>query len=741
MMRRRAVSSTRRPSAWLVVAGGLVLYGTAVVILALARISPTLLLPWWIAQAVPPIAYAVLIRVSVRPASVSRWIAGTALLWAAHVLLGVLTAGVVASMGAWSVDLSGVEAFPPPLIPEILWVPLLLIPLRDSIVGHRRAITGRRVRNREIDGGARDGAAATLVRQSPATATERVAPASSDVKWPQRSSRDTEGGPQAPTQDHPTARAATIQAPNQMPSRGAPAKRIAEPSPPRLDEMAGEGTLNASMRISFDRIAGQFPAGAFNVPLDQVNASLADPGRLSIPSRVVLAQLAEGLVHARWDVIAPQIPERLLAVTREEMAEQLTEGRLILPLDELVPQVPLDLLMPEGKPVVVDGIERFPAPFQSTAGLDVPVLGEAESSGEWSASPSEWPLVDETDAGDEAADLPVFEDVEIDETLTGLAGIEPQATSEAPGVAMQPQETVDLCAAGARSPSGFPAPPDEIAEMSAPPASRPEPVPPVRTPVHMETVSNGAAGLPLILNDLDAAMSSVDGIKILASSSSSLGVGAAVAATKLLLPVLGAARGAWTMNQMTLRGRDGALILTPLGSVVGVGSVLVSAVPLGGSLALAEMASLRAAASTPVVADHARGEAPDDKREADLFETEPLPAVHRIAATLDALGSIVATTLRVRETGRDIHLFLPPDSDAQAVARLAGEIDHAVRAVARLGSLFHTAGLRCGARRLIVRLDRRDAADSSIIIVGGETGRPGLACRQAEDAALALGVR
>jgi len=80
MMRRRAVSSTRRPSAWLVVAGGLVLYGTAVVILALARISQTLLLPWWIAQAVPPIAYAVLIRVSVRPASVSRWIAGTALL-------------------------------------------------------------------------------------------------------------------------------------------------------------------------------------------------------------------------------------------------------------------------------------------------------------------------------------------------------------------------------------------------------------------------------------------------------------------------------------------------------------------------------------------------------------------------------------------------------------------------------------------------------------------------------------
>src|SRR5215475_10711779 len=124
--RRRAVSSARRSSAWLVVAGGLVLYSVAVVIFALTGISPMLLLPWWIAQAVPPLVYALLIGVCVRPVSVSRWLGGTGLLWAIHVLLGILTAGVVASIGAWSVDLSSVEAFPPPLIPEILWVPLLL---------------------------------------------------------------------------------------------------------------------------------------------------------------------------------------------------------------------------------------------------------------------------------------------------------------------------------------------------------------------------------------------------------------------------------------------------------------------------------------------------------------------------------------------------------------------------------------------------------------------------------------
>src|SRR5215468_12288436 len=179
MRRRRVVSSARRPSAWLIVAGGLVLYGAAMVMFALARISPTLLLPWWIAQAVPPIVYAFLIGLCVRPVSVSRWLACTGLLWAIHVLLGVLTAGVVANLGAWSVDLSSVEAFPPPLIPEILWVPLLLIPLRDSIAGHRRAFTGRRVKSHETDGKMTP----TPARQAPTATTAQVLAPSSDAKW------------------------------------------------------------------------------------------------------------------------------------------------------------------------------------------------------------------------------------------------------------------------------------------------------------------------------------------------------------------------------------------------------------------------------------------------------------------------------------------------------------------------------------------------------------------------------
>jgi hypothetical protein len=260
--------------------------------------------------------------------------------------------------------------------------------------------------------------------------------------------------------------------------------------------------------------------------------------------------------------------------------------------------------------------------------------------------------------------------------------------------------------------------------------------------MHAETANERqAARLQGTLGALDVVVASVEGVKILASSSSGLGVGAAVAATTQLLPILGAARGSWTMNQVTLRSRDGALILTPLGLVDRAGSVLVSAVPLGGSLALAEIASLRAAAASTPDVDGRPAEVPNEPADADLLDTEPPSLVHQTAATLDAMGSVVATMLRATETGRDLYLFLPPGSDVRTVARLAREIDQAMRAVARLGPVFHTAVLRCGTRRLIIRMDGADTEGSSIIIVGGETGRPGLACRQAEDAALALGAR
>ena len=63
MMRSRgAVSSVRQPSAWLIAGGGLALYGALVFALVVVGAWPRLPLPWWVAQAAPPIVYGVLVR-------------------------------------------------------------------------------------------------------------------------------------------------------------------------------------------------------------------------------------------------------------------------------------------------------------------------------------------------------------------------------------------------------------------------------------------------------------------------------------------------------------------------------------------------------------------------------------------------------------------------------------------------------------------------------------------------------
>src|SRR2546428_3965033 len=153
MMRSRgAVSSVRQPSAWLIAGGGLTLYGALVFALVVVGAWPSLPLPWWVAQAAPPIVYGVLVRLCVRRGPASRWIAATLSLWAVHVALGVLTGAAVARFGSSTVDFGGAGAFPPPPLPALFWVPLLLVPLRDSLRGGARRPPGPRAKEGESAG-------------------------------------------------------------------------------------------------------------------------------------------------------------------------------------------------------------------------------------------------------------------------------------------------------------------------------------------------------------------------------------------------------------------------------------------------------------------------------------------------------------------------------------------------------------------------------------------------------------
>ncbi len=729
------ISSVRQPRAWLIVAGGLALYGALVLVLLAAGIWPSLPLSWWVAQAAPPILYGLLVLVCVPRVSGSRWIVATLSLWAAHVLLGVLTGAVVARYGEATVDPAVAGAFPPPPLPQILWVPLLLIPLRDVIAGGSRLRRRRQASGRERGSrpGGRAPAPASPLQTGARAAGHAVAttgpagaPSSERVMTEERLMADPGTRPR---ESHETgARQSPLghvgppggrATPKEQTSDAVGARAVAEPAPAQrlLDEMLARDTSGDVVRVSFERVAGQLPAGAFHLPLERVAASLPEPGYLLIPRRLVLAQLAEGLVRAGWEVVGEQFPRRLLAMTDEEITREIPDGQLVLPLDELVPQLPPEIFVPAGPVADLEGIESFPSPFQAvpagesaevlmdTLTVDTPPEAEAETLTAPPAPTAQSSLEEEAEAGLERSEIPVLEDIEADPTLTGMVEVEPaaMATFETEAVA---------------EPVAVPVATESRDEISA---------------------LRRVAALLAPLMALDVGAESIDGVRLFTASSP--GLSRNPAAARPLLPLMAEGRAPWPVNQMTLRGPDAALVLTPLGPMAEGGPVLVCAVQPGGALALLEILSLRAADGYARVSQGSHQASGDERPEPDLLDAEPPTRLRQIAATLDAIGPVMAATLRDPEAERDLYLFLPSGSDVRMVGSFASDLDGAMRKAAGSGPVFHTAVLRAGRRRLIVRLEDAARERSNIIVAGGETERPGLAYRQVESAALALGAR
>jgi hypothetical protein len=136
------------------------------------------------------------------------------------------------------------------------------------------------------------------------------------------------------------------------------ASRAEAPLPPPSE--VGEPMI----RIPFERVAGQLPAEAFRLPLDRVDANLLEPGYLLVPQKLLVPQLAEGQAHVAWDVVAEQFPPQVLAWEHAAIAGRLPGGALGLPLDEVVRQLPPDLLTVPGTTPDMRALEDFPLPFQ-----------------------------------------------------------------------------------------------------------------------------------------------------------------------------------------------------------------------------------------------------------------------------------------------------------------------------------------------------------------------------------------
>jgi hypothetical protein len=751
-----AVDSQRRPLSWAIVAATFLAYLGLLVVAGMAGLPLNVPLPWWVAQLAPPLLYAVLVFVVTRPRSATSLCGGALLLWAVHLLLGMLTAPIVALLAS-SGGSATTWSFPPAPLPQLLWVPVLLVPLRDLL-------KGRPVRR------SADSAAAAARRSVPATRTpplsaptpagrvpvEHAASVSvtpgkalfgkptmvptrpgattvtsmvTSVETRSEAPRPPVAAPAAATSDLTAADGEASAAGNRTAGAAAPAS-AAEPadtapsdSQRRTAELLARETSEEPLRVSTMRVLAQLPAEALAVPADRLATELGAQPSLLVPRRLVLAQLGDGIVRASWDLVAPQIPSHLLAMSHEAIKAALPDGQCVLPLDEIVRQFAPDIFLSAGPAPDVRGIEEFSAPFQ-------PLEIRAESS---AASELEVMPAPMASAPVEVARL---DDVPEIVSLT-----------EAPA---SPPDPIDTH----RRVAPIVAPPVPVALLETIP----------RAPVLQIQVEEGAerpAAKPArrgsalqgddahLLRELTALLPAagllvfevraVDGVTLFSATSPAVDDEVVLAASALLLPLIAPARTPWPVDQVTLRGSRAVLILTPLGPLSAGGPVLAAAVPPGGGIALLELRCREAAAAHCARAGLALdlGAAPgDDRDEPDLLDVEPSTRTREIASSLGALGAVTASSLRAPETERALYLFLPAGSDARAIGALAHDVSSAMRQAAEVGVTFRTAVLRSGARRIVIRLL---AGRSDTIVAAGETARPGLAYRQVERAAATLG--
>ena len=775
----RVVESHRRPLSWVIVVASFLAYLGLLVAGGMAGFQLDVPLPWWLAQTAPPLLYVLLVLVVVRPRSATSLCGGALLLWAVHLLIGMLTEPVLALLGQHGH--SGTTwMFPPAPLPELLWVPVLLVPLRDLLrgaplsrsanpqpgAGHRPvpsprtppfpAPAGRPPVERPVDTSATVGKPMfdkpPNAPTRPLGATTVTSKVTSMEPRLEAVRRPVMAVPAAPASGLATSDSARSGREDRPPAAGAPAAAEPTEAAPsqtqRLtDELLAKETSDEPLRVSATRVLAQLPAEALAVPVDRLAAELGAQPFLLVPRRLALAQLSAGIVRARWDLLAPQIPSHVLAMSHDAIKAGLPDGQCVLPLDEIVRQFSPEIFLTAGPAPDVRGIEVFSAPFQPLAVK----RSETEAASEVEVVPSpvvsapvEPQLPDEipriVPAIMESADPPA-------DSVDAQHDADPALVEPVPATLLESlirapmpparveEERPEHVAESARRP---------WVEESAPSAESGRPAP---EPAHRKSaiqddlhLLRGLTALLPAVGPLAVEVRVVGGVTLLSATSPAVDDEVAVTAAALLLPLMRPGRAPWRVDQVTLRGPRAVLILTPLGPLPAGGPVLAASVPPGGGVALLELRCRQAAvahaarAAAPLDDEAASGE---ERDEPDLLDVEPSTRTREVASSFGALGTVTASSLRDPETDRALYLFLPPGSDVRAVGAFAHDVSGVMRQAAEAGVTFRTAVLRSGARRVVIRLL---AGHSNSIVAAGETAKPGLAYRQVEHAAAALGA-
>jgi hypothetical protein len=227
----------------------------------------------------------------------------------------------------------------------------------------------------------------------------------------------------------------------------------------------------------------------------------------------------------------------------------------------------------------------------------------------------------------------------------------------------------------------------------------------------------------------------MEGVTVFAMTAPAVAPETAVAATGLALPLLTDRRAPWPLDQITLRGPETALVLTPLSRGSSAASVLATAAPRGGSLALLEILCRRVGAegsrrAGPVPAS------PDRHR--NLVPAAVPDQVTRYASSFTAYGPVTASVLRDTEGEGVFYFFLPRGADVPAVGAFAQDLQAVIRKAAGSGAVFRTAVLRSGNTLVVIQPEEVGHGRSIVVVAGGDVTRPGLAYRQVERATTIL---
>ena len=312
------------------------LAGYAVAAVALFALLPVadLSLPWWVALAAPAVVYTLVVKMCCPRANTAEAIGIVALLFIAHAALASATGMVYAALtelpyptafavAAW-------QYLPAPVL-QVLCVSLMVLPFRAFYAPPRARRRGRSA-------------------AAPAAALGVGASGT-----PSHVAADLPPSPFAAPEIPPSSPALAAAGPEGLglpaPIAGGSRRESAE----RVEEVVS---------IPFARIAEQLPAGAFTIPRDRLGANLLEPGHLLVPTRLVVPQLVEGHVTVAWEEVADQFPRHALAVNEAAVRDGLPEGRIVLPLDEVVRRLPPELFAMASPSADIQGLERFPLPFR-----------------------------------------------------------------------------------------------------------------------------------------------------------------------------------------------------------------------------------------------------------------------------------------------------------------------------------------------------------------------------------------